>query len=82
MQYLIHGHKSISARHAPARYRQARSRSVKMAKSTLRKRRWICAPLRWGDKGEGWIARLTQAGLSAQTPTIRLELSRAAHEQP
>ena len=39
-------------------------------------------PLRWEDKGEGWIARLTRAGLSAQTATIHLELSRAAEEQP
>ena len=39
-------------------------------------------PLRWDDKGEGWIARLTRAGLSAQTATIHLELSRAGEEQP
>jgi hypothetical protein len=32
-------------------------------------------PLRWDDGGEGWIARLTRAGLSAQTATIRLELT-------
>jgi hypothetical protein len=35
-----------------------------------------------GDKGEGWIARLTQAGLSAQTATIHLELTKAAGAQP
>jgi hypothetical protein len=32
-------------------------------------------PLRWDDAGEGWITRLTRAGLSAQTATIRLELT-------
>jgi hypothetical protein len=39
-------------------------------------------PLRWDDKGEGWIARLTRAGLSAQTATIRLELTATAEGQP
>jgi len=39
-------------------------------------------PLSWDDGGEGWIARLTRAGLSAQTATIRLELSKAAGAQP
>ena len=39
-------------------------------------------PLRWDDGGEGWIARLTRAGLSAQTATIRLELTAAAEGQP
>jgi hypothetical protein len=39
-------------------------------------------PLRWDDGGEGWIARLTRAGLSAQTATIRLELSTATEGQP
>jgi hypothetical protein len=39
-------------------------------------------PLRWDDNGEGWIARLTRAGLSAQTATIRLELTAAAEGQP
>jgi hypothetical protein len=39
-------------------------------------------PLRWDDEGEGWIARLTRAGLSAQTATIRLELSTATEGQP
>jgi hypothetical protein len=38
-------------------------------------------PLRWDDSGEGWIARLTRAGLSAQTATIRLELTKAAEGQ-
>ena len=32
-------------------------------------------PLRWDDDGEAWITRLTRAGLSAQTATIRLELT-------
>jgi len=31
-------------------------------------------PLRWCDGGEGWIKRLTRAGLSTQTATIALEL--------
>jgi hypothetical protein len=39
-------------------------------------------PLRWDDSGEGWIARLTRAGLSAQTATIRLELTAVAERQP
>jgi hypothetical protein len=39
-------------------------------------------PLRWDDGGEGWIARLTRAGLSAQTATIRLELTAVGEEQP
>lgn len=39
-------------------------------------------PLRWDDNGEGWIARLTRAGLSAQTATIHLELSTATEGQP
>jgi hypothetical protein len=39
-------------------------------------------PLSWDDGGESWIARLTRAGLSAQTATIRLELSTAAEGQP
>jgi hypothetical protein len=39
-------------------------------------------PLRWEDEGEGWIARLTRAGLSAQTATIRLELTATAEGQP
>ncbi|MFM1798258.1 MAG: hypothetical protein RLZZ117_536 [Cyanobacteriota bacterium] len=38
-------------------------------------------PLSWDDGGEGWIARLTRAGLSAQTATIRLELTKAAEGQ-
>ena len=38
-------------------------------------------PLRWDDGGEGWITRLTRAGLSAQTATIRLELTAAAEGQ-
>ena len=38
-------------------------------------------PMRWDDNGEGWIARLTRAGLSAQTATIRLELTAAAEGQ-
>ena len=32
-------------------------------------------PLSWDDGGEAWITRLTRAGLSAQTATIRLELT-------
>jgi hypothetical protein len=39
-------------------------------------------PMRWDDNGEGWIARLTRAGLSAQTATIRLELTAAGEGQP
>lgn len=39
-------------------------------------------PLRWDDGGEGWITRLTRAGLSAQTATIRLELTTVAGGQP
>jgi hypothetical protein len=39
-------------------------------------------PMRWDDNGEGWIARLTRAGLSAQTATIRLELSTDGEGQP
>jgi hypothetical protein len=39
-------------------------------------------PMRWDDNGEGWIARLTRAGLSAQTATIRLELTAPAEGQP
>jgi hypothetical protein len=39
-------------------------------------------PMRWDDNGEGWIARLTRAGLSAQTATIRLELTAVAEGQP
>ncbi len=38
-------------------------------------------PMRWDDNGESWIARLTRAGLSAQTATIRLELTAAAEGQ-
>jgi len=38
-------------------------------------------PLRWDDGGEGWITRLTRAGLSAQTATIRLELTAIAEGQ-
>ena len=33
------------------------------------------------SSGEGWITRLTRAGLSAQTATIRLELTAAAEGQ-
>jgi hypothetical protein len=39
-------------------------------------------PMRWDDNGEGWIARLTRAGLSAQTATIRLELTATGENQP
>jgi hypothetical protein len=38
-------------------------------------------PLRWDDGGEAWITRLTRAGLSAQTATIRLELTATAEGQ-
>jgi hypothetical protein len=38
--------------------------------------------MRWVDNGEGWIARLTRAGLSAQTATIRLELTATGENQP
>jgi hypothetical protein len=39
-------------------------------------------PLRWDDGGEGWIGRLTRAGLGTQTATISLELTTAAEGQP
>ena len=32
-------------------------------------------PLKWDDGGEGWVGRLTRAGLGTQTATIRLELT-------
>jgi len=38
-------------------------------------------PLCWDDGGEGWITRLTRAGLSAQTATIRLDLTATAEGQ-
>jgi hypothetical protein len=39
-------------------------------------------PLSWDDGGEGWIGRLTRAGLGTQTARIRLELTTAAGGQP
>ena len=39
-------------------------------------------PLSWDDGGEGWIGRLTRAGLGTQTATIRLELTAIAGGQP
>ena len=38
--------------------------------------------LRLEDGGEAWIARLTRAGLVAQTATIRLELTDAVEATP
>lgn len=39
-------------------------------------------PLSWDDAGEGWIGRLTRAGLGTQSATIRLELTAVAGGQP
>jgi hypothetical protein len=39
-------------------------------------------PLSWDDGGEGWIGRLTRAGLGTQSATIRLELTAIAGGQP